>query len=313
MVHYFFLGTPEAASEIKWGVTFSRDQAVSLGLDWKKTYGAIVDDLGVSHIRITIPWTNIEQSEGVFDFADTHFMMSEAQKKGVAVIPVIGQKVPRWPECHTPDWAKQLNDKDRSEKVLNVIERTVKELKKYDAIIAWQVENEPFFGIFGDCPNISPDLLGREIERVKSIDHRPIMITDSGELGLWRTGVDQADILGVTMYRRVWSPIFKYAHYPLTPKYYFRRAELVRRAHPNLRVLGSELQAEPWVMQGSLADAPLAEQELTMTIDQFKENITFAQKTGIDEHYLWGAEWWYWMKEQKGDARYWNEAKHLWE
>jgi len=30
---------------------------------------------------------------------------------------------------------------------------------------------------------------------------------------------------------------------------------------------------------------------------------------GYQQIDLWGAEWWYWMKTQKGNADYWNAIK----
>ncbi len=310
---YFFLGNPKPVENVKWGVTFSKDYTEFLGLDWKKTYIAILDELSITHLRIAIPWTHIEPEEGEYVFDDYHFMIEEAQARGVAVLPVIGHRVPRWPECHTPEWVKKLSDKERAEKTLELIEKEVKELKKHKGITAWQVENEPFVRLFGECDKISPELLGREIERVKQYDDRPIVVTDSGELGLWSTSLNQADILGVTMYRWVWNKWFDYVKYPLTPKYYYRRAQLVADANPDARVIGSELQMEPWIAEGSVHDTPLDEQRITMNIDQFNENIEFARRTGMDEHYLWGVEWWYWMKEKKGDGSFWREAQRLWQ
>jgi len=35
-----------------------------------------------------------------------------------------------------------------------------------------------------------------------------------------------------------------------------------------------------------------------MNLEQFKKNIEFAQKTGFDTIYLWGAEWWHWLKRE---------------
>ena len=49
----------------------------------------------------------------------------------------------------------------------------------------------------------------------------------------------------------------------------------------------------------------------TMNIDIFKENIDFAKQTGLDKFYLWGSEWWYWMKEEQGQVQIWEEAKKL--
>lgn len=310
---YFFTGKAEPADNIKWGVTYSKDFTQYLDIEWKGMYIAMLDDLQISHIRIAIPWKDVEPSEGNYNFDDYHFMIAAAQERGVGVVPVLGHRVPRWPECHTPDWARQLTNRELSEKTLALVEREVQEFKRYDNITMWQVENEPFVKFFGECPSMPSDLLGREIERVKSLDGRPIMTTDSGELGSWARAGAHADVLGVTMYRWVWNDIMKYMKYPFPPIYYARKANIAQKENPKLRVIGSELQMEPWMPERSANDVPLDEQFVTMNIEQFRENIEFAKASGFDEHYLWGVEWWYWMKEHKGDDRFWEEAKTLWE
>ncbi len=70
------------------------------------------------------------------------------------------------------------------------------------------------------------------------------------------------------------------------------------------------MQAEPWGPT-LLYDSPLEEQEKTMNLEQFRENIEFAKKTGFKEFYLWGAEWWHWMKEKQNKSEIWNEARKL--
>jgi len=40
-----------------------------------------------------------------------------------------------------------------------------------------------------------------------------------------------------------------------------------------------------------------------------RANIDFAKRTGFNEIYVWGVEWWYWMKTVHHDARYWNYAQ----
>ena len=72
----------------------------------------------------------------------------------------------------------------------------------------------------------------------------------------------------------------------------------------------ARLQAEPWVYK-TFYDVPLAEQEKTMNIDIFKANISYAKQTGFDEFYLWGVEWWYWLKTTQNQPQIWNEAKKL--
>jgi hypothetical protein len=48
-----------------------------------------------------------------------------------------------------------------------------------------------------------------------------------------------------------------------------------------------------------------------MNLEKFRKNIEFAKKTGLDEFYLWGAEWWYWLKEKQNQPEIWKEAKKL--
>jgi len=51
----------------------------------------------------------------------------------------------------------------------------------------------------------------------------------------------------------------------------------------------------------------------SMSLGQFKKNITFAKEAGFDEVYLWGVEWWYLLKEKKNYPNYWETAKKLWQ
>ena len=47
-----------------------------------------------------------------------------------------------------------------------------------------------------------------------------------------------------------------------------------------------------------------------MGVDKFKEMINFASQTGFEKQYLWGAEWWYWLKKQ-GLSKHWEVAREL--
>jgi len=91
--------------------------------------------------------------------------------------------------------------------------------------------------------------------------------------------------------------------------FYQRRAKLINRIFGK-EVICVELQAEPWGPK-LLYDLPLEEQEKTMNLEQFRKNIEFAKKTGLKEFYLWGAEWWYWLKEKQNQPEIWQEARKL--
>jgi len=73
------------------------------------------------------------------------------------------------------------------------------------------------------------------------------------------------------------------------------------------------LQTESWHKSNTdLSKMELKDYFESMDLKQFKKNIEFTRHAGFDEAYLWGVEWWYFMKTQKGYPDYWNEAKKLW-
>ena len=49
---YFYIGNPQQAEKIAWGVNFSQKHAKDLGLDWKEMYKALLEDLGAREIKI---------------------------------------------------------------------------------------------------------------------------------------------------------------------------------------------------------------------------------------------------------------------
>jgi len=307
----FFIGETKPAEKIAWGVNFSQKHSRDLGLDWQENYLALIDDLGTKNIKLATYWDLIETKEGQYNFQDLDWQIKTAEEKGTKLLLVIGMKTPRWPECHIPQWAKNLTKKEQQEKILKMLENTVLRYKDSEAIWAWQVENEPFFP-FGECLWVDKNFLKKEIELVKSLDfqNRPILISDSGEGSLWITAARLGDIVGTTMYRKAWFRQFKiYITYPFPPTFYWRKAQMIKKFFGK-EVICVELQAEPWG-PALLYDSPLAEQEKTMNLEQFQKNIEFAKKTGLKEFYLWGGEWWFWLKEKQGKPEIWQEAKKL--
>jgi len=292
-----------------WGVTYSPKFAESLGLDWQETYVAILDDLGAKNIRIPIYWDQIEKNPGEYDFSTYDYIFSEGAKREVKFIANIGWRLPRWPECHQPAW---LSDEDPGvikERTLGVLENIVNRYKYHPEIVAWQVENEPLLDTFGECPDGDKDFLKKEIDLVKALDpDRPIIISASGELSTWRHEADLGDILGTTMYRVVWNWWFGYFRYPFPAWFYQEKAWLNDLSRE--QVIISELQAEPWVPHGSLANITFEEYNQSFDMRQFRANLQFAINTDFKQAYLWGAEWWY-IQYQKGNSAYWDLAKQL--
>jgi hypothetical protein len=322
---FFFVGKSKPAEKINWGIVFSQKHSELLGLDWKGNYLAILDDLKAKKLKLVAYWDLIEKKEGVYSFEDLDWQINEAEKRNAKVLLVIGRRLPRWPECHIPDWAENSAESTQQQKVLALIEQIILRYKDNPTIEFWQVENEPFFP-FGECPPLDKKFLKKEVDLVKSLDtratakgederssstnQRPVVVSESGEFPLWFNAAKFGDIVGHTLYRKVWVQELKiYFTYPFPPIFYGRKAWLINKLF-HKKVICVELQAEPWGPT-LLYDLPLEEQKKTMDIEQFKKNIEFAKNTGIDTFYLWGAEWWYWLKEKQNDSRIWDEARDL--
>ena len=310
---FFFVGRTEPATDVQWGVVFSQKHSQLLGLNWRENYLAILDDLKAKNIRLVAYWDLIEKEPGRFDFSDLDWQIEEAQKRGVKILLVIGQRVPRWPECHIPAWAREKSEEEYKNALLRYLQKIIERYRDKDNIWAWQVENEPFFP-FGLCPPSDKNLLKKEIALVKQLDpyKRPIVITESGEIPLWFNAAQLGDIVGYSLYKKVWvKELGMYFTYPFPPIYYARKKWLIEKFFKK-KVICTELQTEPWGPH-LLYDIPLEEQFKTMNLAQFKKMIQFAKNTGQDLTYLWGVEWWYWLKTKHNNSDIWEEAQKLWQ
>lgn len=303
---YFY--SPPKPEKFTFGVVFSQKHASLLGLDWKKTYISLLDELGTKQIKILTHWDLLEPKNNLFQFSDLDWQIREAEKRNVKVILVLGMKTGRWPECHLPEWAKNLSKIEREKEILDLLKTLISRYRSFYNISAWQIENEPFFR-FGECPKIEKDFLKKEIELAKSLDMRPLIFGDSGEFSFWILAAKYGDIVGATLHRRVYfRELSIYLTYPFPPSYYYFKSKLIEKIFKKKVIIG-ELQAEPWC-KNLLYNCSLEEQNITMDFEKFKKNIEFAKKTGLDTFYLWGSEWWFWLK-QRGENRIWEEAKNL--
>ncbi len=311
---YMFTGKAPVVEKIDFGITFSQYFAEQMDLDWKKMYLAILDELGVKKLRLVAYWQKIEPEQGKYSFEDLDWQIKEAEKRDIEVILVIGRKVPRWPECHIPEWAHELSESDQQEELLFSIEEIVTHYQGNETIKVWQVENEPFLMGFGECPKLDKEFLEKEINLVRELDsdNRQILLTASGELSSWIQPASRADIFGTTLYRIVWSDIFeKHIEYPIPAVFYYKRAKLVKWITGIEKAIIIELQAEPWNHLMIWETTP-EEQDKTMNLERFKGIIKYTEQTGFDEAYLWGAEWWYWLREKHDIDTLWIEAQKLW-
>jgi hypothetical protein len=225
----------------------------------------------------------------------------------------VGRRLPGWPECHEPDWAKNLDKTEKQTRILKYIEEVITRYKNYDNIILWQVENEPFLRFFSKqtCGELDENFLQEEIALVKSLDSsRPVLVTDSGEFGTWFQAYKQGDTFGTSMYLYIWwrNAIGAF-RYPITPAFFRFKHNLISLIFGKKPAIVIELSAEPWLLQ-PIVETPIEKQLERMGIDKFNEMLDFSSKTGFDTFYLWGAEWWYWLK-LNGHEEHWNRAKEV--
>ncbi len=305
--------TPQ--SPTKWGVTFSPYYAEQeLGLDWQETYLAILDELKVDHLRLSAYWNYIQPTPDSYDFTALDWQIQEATKRDAKIILAVGRKLPRWPECHDPVWLEMYSAGQIRQQEIKYIETTVRRYMDNPNIIAWQIENEPYLSTFGDCPPLDRKHFLYEVNLVKHLSDKPILITDSGELNMWWSAANSGgDWVGTTLYRVVYNPYIGYLRYFYPPAFYAGKAWLIQTMYGTERVIAAEVQAEAWHTEvAHLGEMSLADQLKSVDINQFKRTLDFTRRAGFDEAYLWGVEWWYFLKHRYGYDNFWETAKTLW-
>lgn len=314
LISFYFISS--YASKIEnpeYGVSFNTVYARELGLNWKEVYDSLFDDLHIQKVRLAAHWNMVEPKDGEYNFSEMDYQVQKAQENNVEIIFAAGKRLPRWPECHVPDWALNLSKEEQEEKILEYIASVVNRYKTYDMISTWQVENEAFLSVYATshCYNFDKEFLNKEIALVKSLDqkNRPILITDSGELSTWRKSFFAGDIFGTTMYVYSWNKVIGEFRNPFLPGFYSFRENIWQFFGNKKETIIAELALEPWL------DKPVIHEKTEIQIrrmspEKFDTVIEFAKRTGMKTQYLWGAEWWYYMKLQ-GEDWYWNRAEEL--
>lgn len=309
---FLILTIHSVPSRITYGVTFSTMHAEELGLNWRAAYKAILDDLKVRNLRIPAYWPRVEAERNVYDWSELDFQMSEAQKRDAHVVLAVGRRLPRWPECHIPGWAQKLSWEEQKDELRGYITAVVQRYKEFPAVAYWQVENEPYLSAFAyeHCGELDEDFLKEEIALVHSLDSRPVLVTDSGNLGTWTGPYSNGDVFGTSLYMYFWNPElgqFKTKLPALVYRVKERLMELLYGTKPTFLI---ELSLEPWLVEPT-REASLETQLSRMDVDKFEEIIQYASQTSFDTQYLWGAEWWYYLKEKQGHPEFWDAAKKL--
>lgn len=181
----------------KYGVSYSFEQASWYGLDPRKAYMDLLDQVHFDWVRLPFFWDQMAQlrlqgaSEGQADwvfnknFEDLKWAIDEADKRNIKVVVALGLKTPYYPEYHLPDYIKnQLKFGDTitvnhpiAHDILEVDKKIINALFKYDNIAYWQVENEPYLANVNNW-KIDESLIRAQVQIVRDTDvgNRPIIL-----------------------------------------------------------------------------------------------------------------------------------------
>lgn len=294
------------------GASFTPDYARSFGLDPKDTLSAILGDLNMKQIRLVSYWNAIEPTPGKYDFSDLDWQFALANKYGAKVSLAIGLRQPRWPECHEPAWVAGEPKNVWQPQLYSFITAVIDRYKTNPALNNYELENEFFMKVFGECTDFDRKRLVEEFNLVKKADpdHDVIISRSDNWIGI-PVGQPTPDRFAVSIYKRVWDYTFthRYFEYPLPSWFYASLAGYGELVSGKDMVI-HELQAEPWPPKGqSVYTASLDEQYKSMNAKRLTERVAFAKDTGIRSIDLWGAEWWYWLKVKQHDPSVWDSAK----
>ena len=292
------------------GMSFSVKQTTMFGLDWRETLRALLDEkkgMGIKHLRLMSYWDLYEPQQGKIDFSQLDEEIAIAKEYGADVSLAIGLRQPRWPECHEPDWATNMDERKWQAALLNYLKATVQHYEKEPAVTSWQLENEYYNGFFAKCRQANPERLRTEFDLVRANSKKQIWESMSDQHGypMWMPPVDK---YGFSMYRTVYSTGLYTGYFTFpTPLWYHRLRAAIIRTTTGKDIFIHELQLEPWAP----TDIPYAtyeEQDKSMSVDQIRESMLFAREIGAKDMYLWGGEWWYW-RLQRGDPSIWNTVR----
>lgn len=130
----------------------------------------LLDQLGVSIIRVDFAWTLIEKEEGVFNFDRLDYIVKKCQEKNIEILAVLGYSAP-WTGA---EWNNPPNDK---EAFLRYIKTTVS--RYFNSVKYWEFWNEPdsfFYWQPQDEMKTYTHLLKKVYPLIKSIDPEAIVL-----------------------------------------------------------------------------------------------------------------------------------------
>jgi hypothetical protein len=297
---------------MQYGVSFIPDYASFLGVDPQQTMDALVN-IGVKDFRLTSYWSDGEPTKGHYDFTQLDWEFAKADAAHAKIDLTVGLRQPRWPECHAPSWVNTAAPTaDWQPQLEAYMSAVINRYKDNPALQSYQLENEYFLKGFGDCNNFSRSRLISEYNLVKKDDPlHPVVIGRSNNALGTPIGKPTPDEFSISVYQRVWDAgiTHRYLEYP-QPSWFYAFLAGVQKITTGKNMMIGELQAEAWPPHGqTIPNTSLAEQNKSINAKALQGRFSFAQKTGMKQAYLWGAEYWYYRQQVLQDPSLMNVAK----
>ncbi len=302
----------QASKPLELGVSFVPDYAQYLGVEPKETMDSLIG-IGVKQFRLVSYWSDVEPSQGQYDFSQLDWQFQKAEAAGAGVSLSVGLRQPRWPECHPPSWIDTTKPSSQWQPQLETyMAAVISRYRSSPALQSYQLENEFYLNNFGTCTNSDQSRLDSEFSLLKRLDTKhPVILTRSDNIPHWPPDNPPSELRGISVYRRIWDAnlTHRYFTYPL-PSWYYSFLAGVQKLKTGQDSVLHELQTEAWAPNGQiLTQISLDEQNKSFDASRFRDSVEFGKQTGLKHIDLWGSEYWYYRLKVLHDPSVWNVAK----
>lgn len=313
-----------------YGFSYSFTQARWYGYDGRTEFVKLLDAAKFDWVRLPFFWDEMTDEGRNLKVDDLDFAVSEAQKRNVKVIIVLGAKVPFYPEFHLPSaqtsklgFGSNIDVNSAiSFDLLTIDSKVVSHFAKFDNVSYWQVENEPFLPNYNKF-RIDKSLISEEVKVVRDYDpkKRPVILTSDGPTvfnNRWKdlfSILAPKDVLGSNAYFKTQGTyLASFSRFNITwPKGFYWPVQSwyllspdFEKAKDYAKVRGvgfwiTEMQAEPYIRD--LGDA--GKNKFSFNAGDIVNADSFLRSRNVQSIGLWGANFWIY-RQKLGDESWIN-------
>ena len=328
------------SAPVQVGISFSPRRAAALGLDYRSAFRSL-EAMHFRVIRLSAYWNQIDQD----GYGQLDWLMQEAARSKQPVVLTVGMKGLGWPEFYIPesinpsqvgDGQDIASDPTLADATMTFVEDTVFRYRDNRALVAWQVENEPFNRSGPRRLWIDARFLANEIATVRRLDEhqRPLIVNAFSHFNLLfdqasarhpfdvrellgfqadsaeRDGLavlGEGDILGLDVYTAIGYRFLGQNRLSRADGDWPDRLDSLRRLAASQRKQAwiTEAQAEPWEASKDTYTKPKSSSP--QAIRSIFNNLSDAGYTTV---LLWGSEYWLWRADH-GDRRWLDTVRRI--